>query len=109
MLKTIAYLLQLSVSLISYPKFKQDNYVEDFHGTKLPDPFRWLEDPDSDDTKDFVEKQNDIFYAYRDTLTHSSVENVVPVCRDHTVSMPRKSYAPRLVVYHFLHCPIEMT
>ena len=53
---------------MKYPTFKHSDDIEDFHGSKLPDPFRWLENPDGEDTKDFVEKQNAIFDGYRTTL-----------------------------------------
>ena len=46
---------------MKYPAFKEGPEVEDFHGTKVPDPFKWLEEPDAEDTKDFVNKQNEIF------------------------------------------------
>ncbi|RIU91932.1 prolyl oligopeptidase family serine peptidase [Oceanobacillus picturae] len=31
-------------------KVKKDSIVEDFHGTKVSDPYRWLENPDSTDS-----------------------------------------------------------
>ena len=53
---------------MKYPQFKQGDDVEDFHGTKIADPFRWLEEPDTAETKDFVEKQNALFDEYRKTM-----------------------------------------
>lgn len=50
---------------MKYPAFKEGPEVEDFHGTKVPDPFKWLEEPDAEDTKDFVNKQNEIFGKHK--------------------------------------------
>jgi prolyl oligopeptidase len=44
---------------LSYPKAKKVDQVDDFHGTKVADPYRWLEDDvrKSSDVRTWVEEQ----------------------------------------------------
>ncbi|KAG0358405.1 prolyl endopeptidase-like protein [Gamsiella multidivaricata] len=42
---------------IVYPQVRRSDFAETLHGTTVADPYRWLENPDSKETKDFVEAQ----------------------------------------------------
>ena len=43
---------------LTYPPARHEEVVDDYHGTKIADPFRWLEDDNSPETKAWVEAQN---------------------------------------------------
>src|SRR5260370_27705430 len=47
----------------SYPPTKKDNVIDVLHGVKIVDPYRWLEDGDSDDVKAWVDEQNKLTQA----------------------------------------------
>jgi len=44
---------------IRAPKTKSVNHVDEYHGQKVSDPYRWLEDFTNDEVKEWVSKQND--------------------------------------------------
>jgi prolyl oligopeptidase len=46
-----------------YPPTKKIDLVEDYHGTKVADPYRWMEDLDSKDVADWVAAQNQVSEA----------------------------------------------
>ncbi|KAL8582879.1 hypothetical protein ACOMHN_014102 [Nucella lapillus] len=51
----------------TYPQaYRNSSVVDNFFGKVVHDPYRWLEDPNSKETKDFVTAQNTISKAYID-------------------------------------------
>ncbi|HLL76301.1 MAG TPA: prolyl oligopeptidase family serine peptidase [Pyrinomonadaceae bacterium] len=51
-------------SKLSYPEAKKTDHVDEYHGTKVPDPYRWLENSDSPETRQWIEAQNKLTFGY---------------------------------------------
>src|SRR6266699_3223333 len=49
---------------LQYPAARKSDVVDDYHGTRVPDPYRWLEDPDSPGSRAWIEAQNRLTAAY---------------------------------------------
>src|SRR5690606_8791572 len=47
----------------SYPPALREETVDELHGTTVPDPYRWLEDPESPATKEWLAAQAELFEA----------------------------------------------
>jgi prolyl oligopeptidase len=49
---------------IIYPLSDRTTQNDTYHGIAVPDPFRWLENPDSPETKNWVQAQNQVTEDY---------------------------------------------
>ncbi len=58
----------LSAEVLTYPQTRKEDVVDALHGVKIADPYRWLEDDNSDETKAWVKAQNAVTFAYLEKL-----------------------------------------
>jgi prolyl oligopeptidase len=61
---------QTEGAALEYPKVKTVDQVDDYHGTKVADPYRWLEDADSPDTKAWVEAEDKLTFGYLEKISY---------------------------------------
>jgi prolyl oligopeptidase len=53
---------------LHYPKINKGDVVDDYFGTKVSDPYRWLEDADSPETAEWIKKENELTQSYLQKL-----------------------------------------
>jgi prolyl oligopeptidase len=52
------------LTMLPYPKTKTVDQVDDYHGHKISDPYRWLENDTAADVKSWVEEENNVTQNY---------------------------------------------
>ena len=60
----------VSAQQLQYPASKKGDVVDDYHGTSIADPYRWMEDLTSTDTKAWTGAQNALTTTYLASLPH---------------------------------------
>jgi prolyl oligopeptidase len=53
---------------LDYPITAKGDVVDNYFGTDISDPYRWLEDDNSEETKAWVEAQNTVTFGYLETI-----------------------------------------
>ncbi|MBI1968170.1 MAG: S9 family peptidase [Gemmatimonadetes bacterium] len=53
---------------IQYPPARSADVVDDYFGTKVSDPYRWLEDVDSPETSAWVEAENRVTFGFLERI-----------------------------------------
>ena len=55
---------------VAYPETKKVHTIDTYFGTEIKDPYRWLEDDMSDETADWVQRENKTTYGYLDNIPY---------------------------------------
>jgi prolyl oligopeptidase len=57
-------------SAIKYPETRKTDVTDTYFGTKVQDPYRWLEDDRSAETEQWVKAQNEVTFGYLDKIPY---------------------------------------
>lgn len=57
----------------SYPETKKVDQTDEYFGMKVADPYRWLEDDNSEETRAWVKEQNKLTFAFLDAIPFRNV------------------------------------
>lgn len=55
---------KMKISTLPYPEARMDSTADDYFGTKVADPYRWMEDDNSPETAGWVAAENDVTQNY---------------------------------------------
>lgn len=58
----------IPMAQINYPQTKKISVTDNYHGTSVEDPYRWLEDDNADATKEWVKEENKVTFNYLSTI-----------------------------------------
>ena len=75
---------------MKYPKTKTVDVMDDYHGRKVSDPYRWLEDTESEQTAEWIAAENKITQRYL-----QSIPALLEIC-----TAPRSAYVTTLDDIH---------
>jgi len=77
---------------VNYPETKKVDSVDVYFGDSIQDPYRWLEDDHSEETKAWVKAQNEVTFGYLDKIPFRKQikERLEKLCNYEKISAPFK-------------------
>lgn len=85
-------------SLLQYPATKKVDQIDEYHGVLVADPYRWLEDESSAETKAWVAAQNKLTNEY---LSKIPFRDAIRQRITEVVNFPRYSSPRKIGEYYF--------
>ena len=55
---------------LQYPQTRKIDHTDDYHGVKVADAYRWLEDDRSAETAEWVKAENKVTFDYLDKIPY---------------------------------------
>jgi len=52
----------------TYPEARKSDQTDNYHGTEVADPYRWLEDPDSPEARAWIEAENALSFGFLEKI-----------------------------------------
>ncbi len=79
-------------SSITYPKTKKVDQVNDYFGTRVEDPYRWLEDMNSAETAQWIKAQQEVTNQYLSKIGYRErmITHLTELWNYETYSVPEK-------------------
>ena len=62
----------VALAQLEYPRTRKVEQVDSYHGTRVADPYRWLEDDTSEETAAWVQAQNKVTFPYLEKIPYRS-------------------------------------
>ena len=63
-----ASLATLEAGKLSYPSAARGSQMDDYHGTRVADPYRWIEDADAPESRAWIEAENALTFGFLETI-----------------------------------------
>jgi prolyl oligopeptidase len=60
--------LSFAGKTMAYPDPRRVDHYDTYHGVRVHDPYRWLEDPDSPETRAWIDAENELTFAYLNSI-----------------------------------------
>ena len=63
----------LSEAQMQYPQTRKIDHTDEYHGVKVADPYRWLEDDRSAETAEWVKAENKVTFDYLEKIPYRTM------------------------------------
>ena len=66
----IGFTVSAYAQKLNYPEARKERYADEYFGTTVADPYKWMEDFNSDEVKEWVKKENAVTFSYLESIPY---------------------------------------